>query len=117
MSTAIQWEGLAEVERRVEELRSSQRNVYQFQQGIAPIYSGKLPRRSDFFRVSCQDISRGGISFVVPDEPDYDAIVIALGPSHSVLYVAAKVINVTPINAVNGQFYRVGCEFTERVSL
>ena len=117
MSTATQWEGLAEVQQRVEELRGCARTVYQYQQNVAPVHGGQLPHREDFFRVTCQDISRGGVSFIVDDEPDYESVVIALGPSQTVLYVAAKVCNVTPISAVNGLFYRVGCEFTERVRL
>lgn len=108
---------LFEVSRRIEELRKSPRMQYRFQQDIAPIRGGQLPRKSDFYRVSCVDISCGGLSFIADEKPDFESLIVALGPQKLPMYVAAKVINVTPISAVNGQFFRVGCQFTERVYL
>ncbi len=108
---------LVEVSQRVEELRKSPRMQYRFQQDIAPIHGGQLPRKSDFYRVSCVDISCGGLCFVTADKPDFESLVVALGPQKVPMYVVAKVTNVATISAVNGEFFRIGCQFTERVYL
>jgi hypothetical protein len=117
MSVSAHDNGLAEVQQRVRDVRQTPRIEYAYYQQIAPVRNGKMPERSEFVRVACGDISQGGVSYVTPDEPDYESIVVALGPFNMTMFVVARVVSVKPIVAVNGQFFRVGCEFTERVHL
>jgi len=99
------------------DLRSSERHEYTHGQLIGPMIDGAPPMPSDFFEVVCKDISGGGISFYLDNPPDFDSLVVALGPPTSVAHFAARIAHVAQIEQDGTMRYQVGCQFTERVYL
>jgi PAS domain S-box-containing protein len=98
-------------------LRSSPRRSYQYRQRIAPMYTVAIPTVRDFFEVECRDISAGGVSFYLEVEPDFTALVVALGRAPDLAYFTARVARVSQESA-NGKIrHLVGCRFTGRVHL
>lgn len=111
----------SEAERRPspqgEELRSSPRVPYQYLQWIAPSYNGKRPRKNELFQVPCRDISAGGISFYIPQPPDFEVLVVGLGQMPSLTLFGARVVRVVPEDGPDGPRYLVGCAFTGRTHI
>ncbi len=85
-----------------------------------------------FFPVWCRDISRGGISFLLPDKIDYSKIIIELGTPPDVQYAEATVVGcryvwytltgeakgrATEVPPAGGglPMRLIGCRFTGRV--
>ena len=77
----------------------------------------RLPRPSDFFDVQCNDISAGGISFVLDHPPDFEELIVALGQPSKRTYFVARVVRIQIRQEVCGPAYLVGCQFTGRVTL
>lgn len=99
------------------ELRRSPRRTFQYRQWIAPVKAHRLPRPSDFFDVQCNDISAGGISFVLDHPPDFEELIVALGQPSKRTYFVARVVRIQIRQEVCGPAYLVGCQFTGRVTL
>ena len=99
-----------------DERRRGFRRSYRYHQMVAPIVNGKLPRQSEFIRVCCQDISGGGFSYLASEPPVSDAIIVALGSTPKLTYVAAQVAHVTRIERGGKKTYVVGCSYTGRAS-
>lgn len=99
------------------ELRRSPRRTFQYRQWIAPVKAHRLPRPSDFFDVQCNDISAGGISFVLDHPPDFEELIVALGQPTKRTYFVARVVRIQIRQEVCGPSYLVGCQFTGRVTL
>ena len=99
------------------ELRSSPRRRYQYRQAIAPVYGGRLPSERDFFEVECEDISAGGIAFLLDTEPDFENVVVALGKAPALTCFAGRVVRVADRSTPEKRRFLVGCQFTGRVHL
>jgi len=99
------------------EQRSSPRQSYQYQQLIAPVYGGSIPSRKSFFEVTCEDISAGGIAFLLDQRPDFKDLVVALGQDSGVKYLSARVARVVEKQRDGKTTYMVGCQFSGRVYL
>ena len=99
---------LAEVDKR-----SGQRSDFDCTQRIAPRYHGRTPVPREFFTVKCRDLSTGGISFTIDWEPDFDDLVVALGPDH----LTARVVRVSQAYDESGLVYLLGCQFTGRIHI
>ena len=97
--------------------RGQPRRPFPTNQFIAPYLNGKLPTREMFQQVLCHDISSGGFSFLLPQPPAFDSIIVALGMPPNVTYLSGRVVH-TSESSPNGQsMYLVGCRFLGRVEL
>ncbi len=114
------------------ERRSSPRFAFSVVQRIAPCID-KLPLSElPFFPVWCRDVSRGGVSLLLPDRIDFSTLIVELGTPPEVKWVEAEVVNgrevwysptsgmefaddETPPPADGIPMRLVSCRFTERV--
>lgn len=99
----------------VEEMRSSPRKKFQVNQRIAPMHSEMLPRVDEYFKVECNDISRGGISFYLKRPPGCKHFAIALGQKPSITVLIAKVVYSREVDHDDQRMYLVGCQFIDRL--
>lgn len=74
------------------ERRAFPRHPFSTIQRIAPFDRETPLAQLTFFPVLCNDISRGGISFVLPDKIDCSRIIIELGTPPNVWYSEAAVV-------------------------
>jgi len=122
------------------ERRRGQRQPFPSVQRIAPRSGAELPAESEFVDVQCHDLTRGGFSFLLPSQPNFDQLVVILESIHGVIHVAAEVrhtddvlvdafghvqrIGEHAIDAGYGEnriqtatpMVLVGCRFTERAA-
>ena len=97
--------------------RGEARFTFNASQRIAPCTgeSGALPTTEDYVTVRCFDLSRNGISYILPQPPAYDTVVVELSLPKQRLYLKARVAHITGMT-LDGKFvFQVGCEFTGRV--
>jgi len=99
------------------ERRRWPRRSYPYWQLIAPIVSGRPPRRQDFRLMRCHDICAGGFAFVSDAQPEENKYVVALGAAPSLTYIAAEVAHVTKVDEEGQRYYIVGCRYLKRVEL
>jgi PAS domain S-box-containing protein len=97
------------------EMRSSPRRVFQHQQWIGPMIGTRLPQRDDFFEVVCEDISAGGISFLMDQPPRFQRMIVALGKPPALTYFTASVARVVEKTIDGQKRHLVGCRFTGRI--
>jgi hypothetical protein len=113
---------LAEIRAAVQKLnktrerRNAPRRSYRVTQLIAPYDGTTLPLPGTFCPVRCRDISQSGVSFVLPDRPAFDHVVVALGTPPDLLYLTAKVVRSWRPAALRGD-WEVGCRFLRKVRL
>jgi hypothetical protein len=95
-----------------DERRDTQRFAFASMQTVAP-YSGKdMPRAADFRRVSCHDISAGGMSFYWDRQLDFEYVVVALESGASSLRLIGRTTFCVPEGE---RKYRIGCQFVKRL--
>lgn len=99
------------------ERRRNLRVPFPRMQEIAPIVDGKLPDRSRFLKVRCHDISAGGFSFFLPNTPDFEELVVALGEGDSRKYLTAKVLHARSAEFDGRRMKLVGCAYSGRLEL
>ena len=73
------------------ERRRGRRRPFSSIQRIAPRHGLELPADSEFVDVQCHDLTRAGFSFPLPNQPDFDCLVVALESLQGVIHVAAEV--------------------------
>ena len=95
--------------------RTRPRRSYPYAQLIAPMIDNKRPQPSAFREVRCRDIAAGGFSYLSPDKPDYQELVIGFGAAPAITYVKAKIVHYAPIEIDGHTQYNVGCCYTGRV--
>lgn len=87
------------------ERRKNQREPFPSLQRIAIRRGTDMPDESEFFEVRCHDLTRNGFSFLLPSEPQFDAIVAAFGAAPNTIYVAARIVRcVTVLAHATGEF-------------
>ncbi|HUY89465.1 MAG TPA: GGDEF domain-containing protein [Pirellulales bacterium] len=97
--------------------RGQPRRPFPTNQFIAPYLNGQIPTRDMFQQVLCHDISSGGFSFLLPQPPRFDSIIVALGMPPNVTYLTGRIVH-TSASSPNGQsMYLVGCRFMGRIEL
>jgi hypothetical protein len=89
------------------ERREGLRQPFLVVQRIAPGFHQEIPPDSAFMEIRCHDLTQSGFSFLLPQAPDFDRLVAALGRPPSVIHVAAEVLHcsevrVYPSGAVEG---------------
>lgn len=97
------------------ERRQVGRRPFLQRQPVAPYDGHNFPAPEAFQSVLCQDVSAGGISFVVDDRPLGDAVVVALGFEPHLRYMAAEIVYVLPGEVFGEEKFRVGCRFLGRI--
>ena len=97
-----------------EDQRRHNRFAFTALQFVAPYRDGRLPRREDFQRVLCHDISPAGFSYVSAKPVDCEFLIAALGAA-PFLFLTAQVEHEQPL-VVHGRGFRlVGCRFISRL--
>ena len=82
---------------------------------VAPIDSSGKPLWTEIKATQCHDLSRGGISFSVPEPLATDQFVVMLGSKQvGWTYMRAELVYCKPVDAVNTSFL-VGCKFVGRM--
>jgi hypothetical protein len=94
--------------------RQSKRQAFECVQLLAPFRDGRLPSQAEFRSVLCRDLSSGGFSFLVENRPDFEQVIVALGPVPFKFFTAA-VVNQTRTRTHQRPMIRVGCRFSGRV--
>lgn len=97
-------------------IRRSERHTVESVQMIAPLEGAgeKVPDESSFYAVRCLDVSAGGFSFVWPERPELQKLVIRLGTAEAYRYMTAEVANISDLGNGSTMRFRVGCKFTGR---
>lgn len=95
--------------------RERNRRTYSRVELVAPFVEGRVPHRSEFREVRLNDISEQGFSYLAPQAPDSDNIVMVLGEPPTCAYLTAVVCHCTPKKVGARTRYLVGCRFTGRV--
>ncbi len=73
------------------ERRRDQRQSFPSIQRIALRHGAELPADSEFVDVQCYDLTGGGFSFLLPSQPNFDQLVVALESQRGIIHVAAEV--------------------------
>ena len=104
----------AEQTRAIESRRAGDRHNFDCMQLIATFTPGKLPQAADFRAVHCQDLSPGGMSFIDPELPTSQSLLVLLGPA-PFIFLTADVVHHSELQIGNRKEYLVGCRFTGRI--
>jgi len=96
------------------EQRGAPRFDYGYIQGITLI-DGETTEEGRFFFVTCNDFSRGGFSFYLDSEPDFEELVATLGRSPRTLRLRARVAHVQQVAGGPAPRWLVGCRFIDRL--
>ncbi|NLX95186.1 MAG: hypothetical protein GXY83_03310 [Rhodopirellula sp.] len=95
-------------ERRRHERKQSWSTQY-----IAPWDGCRFPAETDFLELPCNDLTRGGFSFLHSHEPDFNLLVAGFGRKPDLLFVGAEVVRCTPVVVFSsGQVKRLRDEET-----
>lgn len=100
---------------RTADRRRHQRRPFCYTQVVAPFRRGRFPTPDTFREVQCQDLAAGGCSFLLPDAPDCDAYIVALGVEPHCTYVVAEVLHARRDFSKSPAVFVVGCRFTGRI--
>ena len=73
------------------ERREQSRSEYPSLQRIAVRRGRGVPDDAQFMPVQCRDLSSQGFSFLLPEQPAFQAVVAAFGPPDNCIYLAARV--------------------------
>jgi len=75
------------------------------------------PLASDFRPVKCRNLSAAGISFLWPDKPEFDHVIMAIGPTGSPIYIAAEIVHSKAVFMFNEVGYLIDCKFKKRIEI
>ena len=94
--------------------RDQVRHPYRCVQLMAPYDGRELPTQAAFRRVQCRDISPRGFSFFADERPDYQYMIVALGPI-PFTFLSARVVHTEARQCDDPSGYQVGCRFIDRI--
>jgi hypothetical protein len=92
------------------------RYPYSKVQHAAPYSGDALPERSEFREVRCCNISKSGLAFIWQQPPDFEQVVVRLGPDARAIYLTARVVRSQPLNDDPAPAHLVACQSVDRVS-
>jgi hypothetical protein len=98
------------------EHRSHARRPYPVVQSVAPYDGTNLPAKVMFWPVRCHDLSNAGVSFLLPEPPPFQQVVVALGKPPQVTYLTAQITRCDRHRGP-GHDLLVGCRFLQRVAI
>ncbi len=84
-------------------------------QRVAPFINGHFPEPDMFREIDCEDISPAGFTYLLPERPEYDKVLLALGRDRDRAYTTASVQQCRNIGSDAAPLYRVSCRFTSPV--
>lgn len=96
--------------------RDSRRQPYPRLQYIAALGEVRLPVAEDFEQILCHDLSPTGFSFLAPQPPSSERLVVALGDA-PYIYVTAAVVHQHRLELQGETRHLVGCRFISRLSM
>ena len=96
------------------ERRTSNRWSYPAIQPLAPYGHWGFPHTEMFQHVRCRDLFTGGVSFFLPEPPNFEFAVIGLGAVPKLQYFVLRKLYCRRCDLLNRQ-YLVGCQFLERI--
>lgn len=99
------------------DLRTSSRHEFPYEQLVAELTEGRMPGLGDFQRVPCDNVSGSGIAFYLEQKPAVDEYVVALGSTPDLTYLCARVVHSQRVPRQGQLRYRVGCQLTGRARL
>jgi diguanylate cyclase (GGDEF)-like protein len=82
---------------------------------VAPYANGQVPTARMFREVMCEDVSEGGFSYFDEAAPVVPDLVVELGTSPNLIYLAARVVHCTSIGTPTAPRYKIGCRFSGRL--
>jgi len=94
--------------------RGQSRRPFRCVQLLAPYDGKEMPAADEFFHVQCHDISAGGFSYFLPEAPEYDFLVLALGRA-PFTFVIARAVHFETVETERGRQYLVGCRFLRKI--
>jgi len=94
--------------------RQSVRFPFPAVQLALPLIPGRPLGGHSLRKIQCHDLSRSGISFYWPQQPDFTHVCLGLGAHGGLSWVKARVVHSRRIEEQEPR-YLVGCAFTERV--
>jgi hypothetical protein len=94
--------------------RQSTRFPFPAVQLAMPLVPGRPLGGHSIRKVQCHDISRNGIAFYWPEQPDFVHLCLGLGANGNLTWVKAQVVHSRRIEDQETR-YLVGCAFTERL--
>jgi hypothetical protein len=74
-----------------DERRDQARSPFVSLQRVAVRRGRGIPDDAEFMPVQCRDLSCRGFSFLLPERPAFQAVVVAFGPPEDSIYLAARV--------------------------
>lgn len=96
------------------ERRHQTRRPFRCVQLLAPYDGEQMPAAEDFSHVQCYDISAGGFSYYLPEAPNYDYLILALGRA-PFTFVIARAVHFETVETERGKQYLVGCRFLRKI--
>jgi hypothetical protein len=94
----------------------AKRYPYDCYQCLAPWNDGAPPPdRDKFVRIRCHEISVNGISFFLPQAPDFDSLVISIGAGKKLLFMHARVCDQKVVFMHNDVSHLVQCRYLHRM--
>jgi PAS domain S-box-containing protein len=100
----------------LQERRFNPRRPYPYRQSIGYVVDGNLPNVNDFQQVDCNDIAANGFSFLSPQPPQSDSLVVALGNYPRLTYLSAQVVHATRVEHEGQHKFLIGCAYVSRVN-
>ncbi|MGA2618085.1 MAG: PilZ domain-containing protein [Thermoguttaceae bacterium] len=98
------------------ERRSSKRLPHPVIELVAPHVDQRLPAKWMLREVHCCDLSEGGMSFFLPQPPDFEYAVVRLGTPSKPTYMLVSVVDYRLDEGVRIG-YVVGCSFIREVKI
>lgn len=98
-----------------QERRRRPRRSYPYRQSIAPVIQGAMPPKSAFVEIECNDIAAGGFSFLSPQPPPSNSLIVALGVAPKLTYLKAEIVHVRRVQNEGRSMYLIGCSYIGRV--
>jgi hypothetical protein len=95
--------------------RDNDRHPYQVLQLVAPFDGQRLPDQHEFQHVLCHDLSPQGFSFIAPQRPQSQLLIVALGRA-PFKFLVAEIVRATPRNLDSTNEFQIGCRFLRRLA-
>ena len=91
------------------------RRGYVYRQLIADYDGYRVPKSKDFYWVTTQNISSGGLAFVSRRKPQTDYVIVSFGAGRGACFIS-RVAWAFCRTDLPGRPFEVGCEFVARLS-
>ena len=96
----------------IEKTSGSARRKTDCAQRIAPFVDGKFPDSEMFYSIACEELSPQGFTFLAPERPAYDKVLLAPNEGKTHAFMSATVQHCREIGTDATPLYRVSCQFT-----